>query len=120
MGGGTILILILSNFMNVEQHTSQAANLIYFIPTSIAAIWIYWKNKKLNKKIAFKMSCTGIIFSVLGSYIATLIDAKNLKKYFGIFLLVMGMYEIFTTVKNKYKSKFNVVSKESTEINRKT
>ena len=31
MGGGTILILILSNFMGVDQHLAQAANLIFFI-----------------------------------------------------------------------------------------
>ena len=38
MGGGTILILILTLFGNVEQHIAQATNLIFFIPTSIAAI----------------------------------------------------------------------------------
>ena len=43
----------------------------------------------------------GIVFGVLGSYIATLIDAKSLKKYFGIFLLMIGVYEMFITVKNK-------------------
>ena len=102
MGGGTILVLALSNFFNVEQHMAQATNLIYFIPTSIAAIWIYWKNGNLDKKIAMKMIFVGIIFGVFGSYIATLIEAKNLKKYFGIFLLVIGVYEMFITVKNKF------------------
>ena len=38
MGGGSILILFLTMFMNVSQHTAQAANLIFFIPTSISAI----------------------------------------------------------------------------------
>lgn len=101
MGGGTILILVLSNFLNIDQHTAQATNLLYFIPTSIAAIWVYWKNNNLNKKIAFKMIPLGITFGILGSYIATLIVSKNLKKYFGIFLLAVGVHEIFITVKNK-------------------
>lgn len=105
MGGGTILVLILSNFFKVEQHIAQATNLIYFIPTSIAAIWIYWKNNKLNKKIVLKMVPVGIIFAIFGSYISTLIESRNLKKYFGIFLLVVGMYEMFITVKNKIASK---------------
>ncbi|MDO5555467.1 MAG: hypothetical protein Q4G09_02090 [Clostridia bacterium] len=30
MGGGTILILILSIFMGVNQHTAQATNLVFF------------------------------------------------------------------------------------------
>ena len=101
MGGGTILVLVLSNFLNINQHMAQATNLIYFIPTSIAAIWIYWKNGSLDKKVALKMIPFGIAFAVLGSYIATLIQAQNLKKYFGIFLLAVGVYEIFITVKNK-------------------
>lgn len=105
MGGGTILILMLSNFMNIEQHVAQATNLIYFIPTSIAAIYIYWKNGNLDKKVVIKMIPIGIIFAVLGSYFSTLIDAKSLKKYFGIFLLVIGVYEIIITVKNKLKEK---------------
>ena len=102
MGGGTILVLVLSNFLNINQHTAQATNLIYFIPTSIAAICVYWKNGNLDKKIALKMIPCGIAFGILGSYTATLIQAKNLKKYFGIFLLTVGVYEIFITVKNKF------------------
>ena len=101
MGGGTILVLVLSIFFNISQHMAQATNLFYFVPTSIAAIWVYWKNGNLDKKIALKMIPVGIAFAVLGSYIATLIQAQNLKKYFGIFLLAVGVYEIFITVKNK-------------------
>ena len=102
MGGGTILVLVLSNFLNIEQHVAQATNLIYFIPTSIAAILVYLKSGNLDKKVAKKMIPLGIVFGVLGSYIATLIDAKSLKRYFGIFLLVVGVYEMFITVKNKF------------------
>ena len=98
-------MLVLSNFLNIDQHMAQATNLIYFIPTSIAAIWVYWKNKNLDKKVALKMIPFGIAFGVLGSYIATLIEAKSLKKYFGIFLLIVGVYEMFITVKNKLDEK---------------
>lgn len=101
MGGGTILVLVLSNFLQIDQHMAQATNLIYFIPTSIAAIWVYWKNKNLDKKVALKMILLGIFTGLLGSYIATLIDAKSLKKYFGMFLLMVGVYEMWITVKNK-------------------
>ena len=45
MGGGTILILLLSVFMGLEQHIAQATNLIFFIPTSLSAIFINLKQK---------------------------------------------------------------------------
>ena len=38
MGGGTILILLLNLFANIEQHMIQGINLIFFITTSIVSI----------------------------------------------------------------------------------
>lgn len=111
MGGGTILILALSNFLQIDQHVAQATNLIYFIPTSLAAIWVYFKNKNLNVKIVLKMLPVAIIGGVFGSYIATLIQAKNLKRYFGFFLLALGVYEMVITVKNKINEKKKNTSK---------
>ena len=35
MGGGTILILLLTLFAGINQHNAQGINLIFFIPTSI-------------------------------------------------------------------------------------
>ena len=51
MGGGTILILILTLFGNIEQHVAQATNLIFFIPTSIATIIINYKQKLIDLKL---------------------------------------------------------------------
>ena len=48
MGGGTILIFLLSFVMGVEQHIAQATNLIFFIPTSIVAIIVNLKNKNIK------------------------------------------------------------------------
>ena len=50
MGGGTVLILLLSIFSNIEQHIAQGSNVIFFVPMSIAAIIVFIKNKKINLK----------------------------------------------------------------------
>ena len=34
MGGGTVLILLLTALCGIEQHIAQATNLIFFIPTA--------------------------------------------------------------------------------------
>ena len=56
MGGGTILIFLLTVLCGLEQHIAQATNLIFFIPTSIVAIivninnnfyiWNTWSNNR--------------------------------------------------------------------------
>ena len=61
MGGGTILIFLLTTFLNIEQHLAQSTNLIYFIPTAITAIFVNYKNKKLTVG-------NGIIFGKILSY----------------------------------------------------
>ncbi|MCI8621567.1 MAG: TSUP family transporter [Clostridia bacterium] len=53
MGGGTILILCLSLFMGIDQHTAQGANLVFFIPTSLVSIATNIKKKIIKWKTGF-------------------------------------------------------------------
>ena len=48
MGGGTILIFLLTFMLGIEQHIAQATNLIFFIPTAIVAIIVNLKNKNID------------------------------------------------------------------------
>ena len=105
MGGGSILILILTTFLAVEQHTAQAANLIFFIPTSIAAIIVHFKNKNVDTKIGKQLLYATIIGSAIGAYVTKFISSKELKKYFGFFLLLVGVSEIINTIRKIYKQK---------------
>ncbi len=104
MGGGTILILLLTTFQGMEQHIAQATNLIFFVPTSIAAIIIHFKNKNIDKKVAMVVGFFGIIGAIIGAIVANNIDSKNLKKYFSIFILLIAIREIYTLYK-EYKIK---------------
>ena len=99
MGGGTILILILSVFMGIEQHVAQATNLIFFVPTSITAIIITMKEKLINWKIGIPVAISGIIGAIFGAKISVNMDVNRLKKYFGIFLLLITIYEIYSLIK---------------------
>lgn len=49
IGGGTILIPIMTIFLGFDQKTAQAVNLIYFIPTALTALTIHIKNKQIEK-----------------------------------------------------------------------
>ena len=73
--------------------------MIFFIPTSIVSIFINLKNNNIEKRTALIVSIFGIIGAILGARIAVSIDVKNLKKYFGLFLLIIAFYEIFSLIK---------------------
>ena len=99
MGGGTVLILLLTLIMGIEQHIAQATNLIFFIPTSIAAIITNWKYKLIDKKIALWVSISGTIGAVIGAIISNKTDVEHLRKYFGIFLAMIAIFEIYSFFK---------------------
>ena len=101
MGGGTILILILSVFMGIDQHVAQATNLIFFVPTSITAIITTIKEKLINWKIGIPVAISGIIGAIFGAKISVNMDVNRLKKYFGIFLMLITIYEIYSLIKRK-------------------
>lgn len=105
MGGGTILILLLSVFMNVDQHVAQATNLIFFIPTAISAIIIGIKNKNVQWKLAIPIIISGMIGAFISSKISTNMNVKILRKLFGVFLLTMAIYEIYSLYKMYIKEK---------------
>ena len=102
MGGGTILILVLSVFLGIEQHTAQATNLIFFVPTSIVAIIVAIKEKLIEWKIGITIAITGSIGAMIGASISTKLEVGTLKKYFGAFLAMIAIYEIYSLIK-QYK-----------------
>ncbi len=105
MGGGTILILCLSLFLGKEQHIAQGANLIFFVPTSIASLFINIKQKLVKWKIGLTVAFFGIIGAIIGAKISVNLDTNRLKLYFGIFLLVIAVFEIYSLFFKKEKTK---------------
>ena len=107
MGGGTILIFLLSFLMGIEQHVAQATNLIFFIPTAIVAIIVNLKNKNIDLKLAILISVFGILGAIIGANISINIDVGILRKCFGIFLAIIAINEIYSIFKlyvKPYKS----------------
>ena len=101
MGGGTVLILFLSLFLNVEQHVAQSTNIIFFVPTAISAIGVNLKQKNINLKIAIPICLWGILGAFVGACISMKMNMKMLRKCFGIFLILIAIYQTYEYIKDK-------------------
>ena len=95
MGGGTLLIPLLTIGLNFTQQNSQAINLLAFLPMSIVALIIHYKNKLVRTKLAIPIAISGVISSIVGSLLANSINSISLKIWFGVFLIIIGILEIY-------------------------
>ena len=105
MGGGTILIPLLSLCLNVPQHFAQAINLVSFIPMAIIAIVIHARNKLIKTEGFFTIIVCGLLFCVLGSFVAKNIKADILRRIFGGFLVILSITEAVGIFVEKRKSR---------------
>lgn len=105
MGGGTLLIPLLTIFLSFPQKSAQGINLLVFIPMSLFALIIHMKNKLVDFKVGIPIVCSGIIFSIMGSLLASNISNEFLQKVFAVFLLGVGVNQgIQTIIKLKKKN----------------
>ncbi len=104
MGGGTLLIPLLTVFSSVSQHLAQSMNLLAFIPMSVIAVILHIKNK-LIKFPYLLLSIPALLSSVVGSLLAYGMNADVLSKGFGIFLTVLGIINLFVIILKKTQTK---------------
>lgn len=105
MGGGTLLIPILTIFFSMEQKLSQGINLISFLVMSLIALIIHYKNGYLSLKGILYIIISGMIFAGVGSILAGTVPSKILRKGFGVFLCLLSIYQAYQGIFNKKVSK---------------
>ncbi len=104
VGGGMILIPAARMFLDLDQQTAQSLNLFCFIPSSLCALVIHIKNKKIDFKTALPVILSGIPFAILGAYLSTKLSSELLSRLFGVFILIFGIKEIVTGIKSPKNS----------------
>lgn len=100
MGGGTLLIPILTLLAGFGQLEAQGINLISFIPMSIIALILHFKNKLVRFKETYWLAIIGAGVSLVSALVAVHIHATVLKKIFAIFLLIIGIWQLVEFIKS--------------------
>ena len=101
MGGGTVLIPILTLFLSMDQHAAQGVNMLAFLPGAALALFIHRRDGRLKAKTALPLLLWGVIGAIGGAFLATCLDAQWLKKAFGVFLIALALFQFFQAKKKK-------------------
>jgi len=104
LGGGMVLIVYLTVFAGFSQLVAQGINLVFFIPIAIISLVLHTKNKLVEWKKAVPAVLLGTAAVIISAWLANRIEQSLLSKAFGIFLILMGLKELFfKSEKHKFK-----------------
>lgn len=105
LGGGTILIPLLTIFLNIVQKQAQFLNVFSFVIMAIFIIFFHIKNKLVKIFPALIFSVFGVISSLVASLFVKNISNNVLKVCFGVFLLILATIQIIALISTKKQKK---------------
>lgn len=95
IGGGSLLMIWMTAVLNMQQRTAQAINLLFFLPTAVASLIFHVRGKQVAWRASIPAMLAGVFTAAGAAWVATTLDAGLLRKLFGIFLLFVGLSELF-------------------------
>lgn len=95
VGGGTLLLIYMTTVAGLDQHLAQGINLLYFLPAAATALPSHIKNGYIDKKATLPAVGAGLVATAIAAWIATGLDVALLRRLFGIYLLYIGIKELF-------------------------
>ena len=91
VGGGIFLVPILTSYFAVDQHLAHGTSLAVVVPTAIMGAAVYSLNGTMNLPLAAQLAVGGVIGAALGSRLMKRIPAAQLKRMFGVMLVLVGI-----------------------------
>lgn len=101
IGGGTLLLLIMTLFFGFDQRTAQGINLLFFLPTAFSALLVYRKKGFLHKSTICRAAPWAALGALAGSFLTLRLESSILEKPFGIFLLFSGFSMLRSVLQKK-------------------
>ena len=98
LGGGTLLIPLLTLCLGVEGRTAGWLNLISFLPMSVVALCVHCKYKLVSVSDLILFLPAAVISALLCAFLSAGWDAAFLRKIFGWFLVVTGSISLLLSL----------------------
>ncbi len=113
IGGGSIFILFSLLLNALDLNKCRTYNLAMFVFIGIAIALNKFSNIKKNKKQYIIAIIVISIGTIIGFLLNKIISENSIKTIFYLFLLVIGIYEIISSLKNMKLDKNNNMKGEN-------
>ena len=95
VGGGVILVPALLFVTGISIHQAIGVSLAVIVPTALTGVLKHYQLGNVDLKLAALVAVGGILGSLIGAYLASVLPAEALKKAFGVFLIFVGLNVVF-------------------------
>ncbi len=99
MGGGTVLIPLLTLALHMDQAAAQGVNLLVFVPASVLALIVHHRAGRLETRAGRTLFALGALGALGGAFLASLFDPQWLRRAFGAFLILLAGVQFFSAEK---------------------
>ena len=96
VGGGIFLVPILTGWFAVDQHMAHGTSLAVVVPTGIVGASIYTLHGTMDVALAVQLAVGGVIGAAVGARLMKKIPAAQLKRMFGVMLILAGIRMVWS------------------------
>jgi uncharacterized membrane protein YfcA len=105
VGGGIFIVPVLTFFYDFKVNNATATSLTTIIFTAIAAAINYSRQRRIFYKTGLILIVTTAPGAYLGAWVATIIEERLLGLVFGIFMILVAIRMIISTLRTKTPNK---------------
>lgn len=91
IGGGLLVVPILTFAMGMSIHLATATSMFTMIFTSISGVVQHYQASHINFETALLLALGAVFGAQVGAYTSKRISSKNLRRVFGIVVIVSGI-----------------------------
>lgn len=100
IGGGLIMVPAMALLLHIRQHRAVGTSLAVIIPTALVAAYRYHTEALENGQpglqlgVVLWLAVGGVVGGVIGALLASALHAKQLRRLFGVFVVLTGIVMI--------------------------
>lgn len=107
-GSGTVLIILMTVFLSMEQKTAQGVNLLFFIPCAVYSIVFYVKKGLVKKDAVLPLVLPGFLGVAAGYFVLSFLSPNLLRKMFGAMLIFIALKQLLAPFFKRFKKGGNI------------
>ena len=97
IGGGVLLVPLLSLLFGFSQHKAQGTSLVALIPpTGLLAFLAYWRAGYVNLQTGLLLIPGVFVGGILGGILARQLNPRSMRQVFAALMFVLGVWQVFS------------------------